>query len=76
MARVPVIVAAAVMMVAAQVVSAEYNYYYYQTQQPPAAAAPGGARKFKNSHWHDGSATFYGDSSGLGADFGTYIYTT
>ncbi|KAK3131404.1 hypothetical protein QOZ80_6AG0505940 [Eleusine coracana subsp. coracana] len=36
------------------------NAYYSQKQQP----------SFQTSDWHDGSATFYGDSSGLGADFG------
>ncbi|GJN29931.1 hypothetical protein PR202_gb18197 [Eleusine coracana subsp. coracana] len=42
---------------AARVASA----YYSQQQQPSS---------FQTSEWHDGSATFYGDSSGLGADFG------
>ncbi|KAL6861664.1 hypothetical protein ACP4OV_017364 [Aristida adscensionis] len=61
MARTPAIVAAAaaVIMAVAQVASAGYGYY-----QLPAAPA------YQTSDWHDGSATFYGDPSGLGADFG------
>jgi len=35
------------------------------------AAAP-----FTTSDWQEGSATFYGDDSGLGADFGTLPPTT
>jgi hypothetical protein len=51
------IMVALMMIMAAQQQVA--SAYYQQPAQP-----------FKTSGWQDGSATFYGDDSGYGADFG------
>lgn len=58
--RAPVIVVVAAVIMAAARLASGSGYY--------PVAAP-----FTSSSWQDGSATFYGDGSGLGADFGTYV---
>ncbi|CAD6338146.1 unnamed protein product [Miscanthus lutarioriparius] len=55
--RAPAIVVVAALIMAAAHLASGSGYYQ--------AAAP-----FTTSDWQDGSATFYGDDSGLGADFG------
>ncbi|AQL02616.1 Expansin-A17 [Zea mays] len=55
--RAPVIVVVAAVIMAAARLASGSGYY--------PVAAP-----FTSSSWQDGSATFYGDGSGLGADFG------
>lgn len=59
--------AALAVATAAQVVTAGFTTDLYWQQQP----APGAVTPYKTSDWHDGSATFYGDPSGMGDDFGT-----
>ncbi|XP_052158785.1 expansin-A17 [Oryza glaberrima] len=58
--------AALAVATAAQVVTAGFTTDLYWQQQP----APGAVTPYKTSDWHDGSATFYGDPSGMGDDFG------
>jgi hypothetical protein len=58
--RAPEIAVVAALIMAAAHLASGGGYY--------PAAAP-----FTTSDWQDGSATFYGDDSGLGADFGTYV---
>jgi hypothetical protein len=58
--RAPAIAVVAALIMAAAHLASGGGYY--------PAAAP-----FTTSDWQDGSATFYGDDSGLGADFGTYV---
>lgn len=58
--RSPVIVVVGAVIMAAAHLASGGGYY------PPAAP-------FTTSDWKEGSATFYGDGSGLGADFGTFV---
>nr|CAB3466705.1 unnamed protein product [Digitaria exilis] len=55
-----IVAVAGALIMMAQVATA---YYGYGQQYQPQPA-------FQTSNWQDGSATFYGDDSGLGADFG------
>lgn len=55
--RSPVIVVVGAVIMAAAHLASGGGYY------PP----------FTTSDWKEGSATFYGDGSGLGADFGTFV---
>ena len=61
--RAPAIVVVAALIIAAAHLASGSGY--------DQAAAP-----FTTSDWQEGSATFYGDDSGLGADFGTLPPTT
>uniref|UniRef100_A0A0D9WKX1 Expansin n=1 Tax=Leersia perrieri TaxID=77586 RepID=A0A0D9WKX1_9ORYZ len=55
----------------AQVATAGFTSDFWQQQPQPDPSPNGGAVKpYKTSDWHDGSATFYGDPSGIGDDFG------
>ncbi|CAM0912463.1 unnamed protein product [Alopecurus aequalis] len=70
MARVQAIVAAAVVLMAAaaQVATAGFPNQYWQARAARTTSAP--STSFPTSAWQDATATFYGDDSGLGGDYG------
>ncbi|KAF0911695.1 hypothetical protein E2562_011695 [Oryza meyeriana var. granulata] len=59
------LLAALAVATAAQLVSAGFTTDVYWKQPAAGAVAP-----YKTSDWYEGSATFYGDPSGIGDDFG------
>jgi hypothetical protein len=72
MERIPAIVVVVLIAAAAQLASAGFPNQYWPAPAPATPAPSGPSTGFPTSGWQDAHATFYGDDSGLGHDFGTY----
>jgi hypothetical protein len=73
MAMIPAIVVVVLMAGAAQLASAGFPNQYWPAPAPPTPTPSVLSTGFPTSGWEDAHATFYGDDSGLGHDFGTYM---
>ncbi|XP_051200320.1 expansin-A17 [Lolium perenne] len=70
MERIPAIVVVVLIAAAAQLASAGFPNQYWPAPAPATPAPSGPSTGFPTSGWQDAHATFYGDDSGLGHDFG------